>query len=195
MSHFPLFVDLRDFPCLVAGGGAVAARKIQTLLEFGARVTALDPRPLEALESLSRVGDSRLVLVRRPYAGPEDLEGVKLVIAATNDRAVNRRVSRDAQARGIPVNAADDPEACTFFFPAIVRRGDLVAGISTSGLCPRFCARLRERLEKQWPPGWAEALKTLGAERRRLRAAEGPEKTLPLLDRMISRIFEEEKAP
>jgi siroheme synthase-like protein len=195
MPHFPLFIDLQDFPCLVAGGGAVAARKIGTLLEFGARVTALDPRPLEALEKLCRDQASPLVLVRRPYAGPDDLEGAKLVIAATGDREVNRRVSGDARARGIPVNVADDPEACTFFFPAIVRRGDLVAGISSSGLCPRFCARLRERLDKQWPPGWGEALETLGAERRRLRAAGGPENTLPLLDRMISRIFEEEKAP
>jgi siroheme synthase-like protein len=194
MPHFPLFISLEDSPCLVAGGGAVAARKIQTLLEFGALVTALDPRPLEALEKLSRE-QSRLTLVRRPYAGPDDLEGARLVIAATGDREVNHRVSRDARVRGIPVNVADDPAACSFFFPAIVRRGDLVAGISSSGTCPRFCARLRERLEKQWPPGWAEALKNLGAERRRLRAAEGPEKTLPLLDGMISRIFEEEKAP
>jgi siroheme synthase-like protein len=192
MPHFPLFINLQDFPCLVAGGGAVGVRKIETLLEFGARVTVLDPRPSEALEELSR---ERLILLRRFYAGPEDLKGAKIVIAATGDREANHRVSRDAQARGIPVNVADDPEACTFFFPAIVRRGDLVAGISTSGVCPRFCARLRERLEKEWPPGWAEALKTLGAERRRLRAAEGAEKTLPLLDKMISRIFGEENSP
>jgi siroheme synthase-like protein len=195
MPHFPLFINLEDSPCLVVGGGVVAARKIRSLLEFGARLTALDPRPLEALEKLSQEEASRLVLVRRPYAGPDDLQGARLVIAATGDREVNHRVSRDAQARGIPVNVADDPGASTFFFPAIVRRGDLVAGISTSGLCPRFCARLRERLEKQWPSGWGETLKTLGAERRRLRAAEGPEKTLPLLDKMISDIFGEEEAP
>ncbi|MDR1637831.1 MAG: bifunctional precorrin-2 dehydrogenase/sirohydrochlorin ferrochelatase [Treponema sp.] len=193
MPHFPLFIDLHDLPCLVAGGGAVAVRKIETLLEFGARVTALDPLPSEALEKLSRNG--YLSLLRRFYAGPEDLKGAKIVIAATGDREANHRVSQDAQVRGIPVNVADDPEACTFFFPAIVRRGDLVAGISTSGTCPRFCARLRERLEKEWPPGWGEALKTLGAERRRLRAAEGSEKTLPLLDKMISRIFGEENSP
>jgi siroheme synthase-like protein len=194
MPHFPLFINLEDSPCLVVGGGAVAARKIRSLLEFGARLTVLDPRPLEALENLSQE-EARLVLVRRPYAGPDDLQDARLVIAATGDRELNHRVSRDARARGIPVNVADDPGASTFFFPAIVRRGDLVAGISTSGLCPRFCARLRERLEAQWPPGWAEVLKTLGAERQGLRAAVGPEKILPLLDKMISRIFAEEETP
>jgi siroheme synthase-like protein len=193
MPHFPLFVDLQDSLCVVAGGGPVAARKIQTLLEFGARISVIDPEPLGILENMSL--DQDLTLIRRPYGGPEDLGGARLVIAATGDREVNRRVSSDARALEIPVNAADDPAACSFFFPAIVRRGDLVAGISSSGICPRFSARLRERLEKQWPPGWEEALKDLGAERRRLRAAGASEKILLLLDEMINRIFGEERFP
>jgi siroheme synthase-like protein len=194
VPYFPLFVNLKNLSCIIIGGGAVAVRKIQTLLDFGARVTAFDPEPSEALEDLAR--DHEVILVRRPYAGPEDLSGARLVVAASNDRKANHRVSGDAQALGVPVNAADDPAACTFFFPAIVRRGDLVAGLSSSGRCPRFTARLKDELDRQWPAGWGEALEYLAAERKRLR--EGAAKdadVLPLLDERINRLLAGEKLP
>jgi siroheme synthase-like protein len=172
----------------------VAGRKIQTLLDFGAGIIALDPEPSDILEALAL--EQRVSLIRRVYAGPEDLAGQRLVIAASNDREVNHRVSGDAQALGIPVNVADDPEACTFFFPAIVRRGDLVAGISSSGRSPRFTARLRERLDKQWPAEWEDALDQLAAERKRLRqTAEKNAKLLPILDELIDRLFAGENLP
>jgi siroheme synthase-like protein len=185
-----LFIDLENFLCTVVGGGSVALRKIQTLLDFGARITVFDPEPHENLEPLCL--EHGLTLIRRSYKGPEDIEGARLVIAASGDRDANRRVSRDAKALGIPVNAADDPEACTFFFPAIVRRGELVAGLSSSGGCPRFTARLRQELEKQWPAYWAEALDDLGKKRRRLRETEPPEKALRIMDEIITRMLERE---
>jgi siroheme synthase-like protein len=201
VPYFPLFINIEALPCTVVGGGAVATRKIQTLLEFGGRLTVIDPEPSNSLENLSLEQD--LILIRRPYRGSEDLQGARLVIAASDDREANRRAAGDAKALNIPVNAADDPEACTFFFPAIVRRGELVVGLSSSGLSPRFTARLREALEKQWPPDWEQALEYLGKERRRLREEEkkspqspkAPSKILPLLDELITRLFKGEKLP
>jgi siroheme synthase-like protein len=192
VPHFPLFIDLENLPCTVIGGGGVAVRKIQTLLEFGVRVTVFENKPSDILETLAL--EQKLTLVRRPYAGSETLNGARLIIAASIDQELNHRISDDAQALGIPVNVADDPAACTFFFPAIVRRGDLVAGISSSGLCPRFTARLKDELNRQWPAGWGEALNYLAAERKRLR--EETEKCADLvsvLDELITRLFRGEE--
>jgi siroheme synthase-like protein len=193
VAHFPLFINLDGLPCAVIGGGSVAVRKIQTLLDFGAKVTAIASEASDLLEALAL--EDAVTLHKRPYSGPEDIRGMRLVIAATNDKETNHRVSADAQALDIPVNVADDPSACTFFFPAIVRRGDLVTGLSSSGHCPRFTARLKEDLEEQWPEDWAEELQFLGEERRRLRKASGAAKTLPVIDELITRMLRGEKIP
>jgi siroheme synthase-like protein len=193
VAYFPLFINLEDLPCAVVGGGSVAVRKIQTLLDFGAKVTVIAREASGLLEVLAL--EDAVTIHKRPYSGPEDIRNMRLVIAATNDNETNRRVSSDAQTLGIPVNVADDPSACTFFFPAIVRRGDLVTGLSSSGHCPRFTARLKEELEEQWPKDWAEELQFLGEERRRLRKDQGTEKTLPLIDELITRMLRGEKIP
>lgn len=167
----------------------MALRKIQTLLDFGARIAVFDPKPHENLETLA-LEHNRVSLIRRPYSGPGDIEGARLVIAAAGDREANRRASCDAQALGIPVNAADDPEICTFFFPAVLRRGDLVAGLSSSGKCPRFTARLKQDLEKKWPSSWGDALEALGKERQRLRKTLSPEEALRTIDEIITGLLE-----
>jgi siroheme synthase-like protein len=191
VPRFPLFIDLENSLCVVVGGGIVALRKSQTLLDFGARITLFDPDPHENIETLALEQDVDLIL--RPYGGPGDIENARLVIAATGDRETNRRVSRDARALGIPVNVADDPEICTFFFPAIVRRGELVAGLSSSGSCPRFTARLKQDLENRWPSFWGDALEALERERRRLRKTESPEEVLRSLDEIITRLLEADR--
>jgi siroheme synthase-like protein len=186
VPYFPLFINLEGLTCVIAGGGGVALRKAQVLLDFGASIRALDPRPSVAFTDLARNQGPRFSLICRTYQGPEDLSGAALALAASGDRALNRRFARDAAAAGIPVNAADDPGACGFFFPAIVRRGGLVAGISTSGLCPRFAARLREELERSWPASWDEALEKLAAERQNLRGSVSAAETVKALDERIS---------
>jgi siroheme synthase-like protein len=87
------------------------------------------------------------------------------------------------------VNVADDPALCTFFFPALVRRGDMVAGISSSGACPRLTARLRERLDQDWPPNLGDSLESLKEERRRLKAQGNADAVIRELDRRISRLL------
>jgi siroheme synthase-like protein len=162
---------------------------MQALAGFGARVIALAIKASEEVRSLSR--QHSVTLEERPYGGPADLAGAALVISATDDRELNARIARDAKDAGIPVNIADDPELCTFFFPALVRRGDLVAGISTSGACPRLAARLRERLNEAWPPDLGKSLELLKEQRRRLRESDTAASIAGELDRLISEILEE----
>jgi siroheme synthase-like protein len=188
MPYFPLFINLKNRPCVVIGGGAVAARKVRSLIDFGALVTVLAPEPSGDIRSLAEKGF--LTLAERAYKGPEDLAGAVLLIAAADKSAVNAEAAKDAAALGIPVNAADDPEKCTFFFPALVRRGELTAGISSSGACPRLTAKLREQLEALWPPGFGEALEYLKEERRRLKHAGSAER-IRRLDSLIARLLAE----
>jgi siroheme synthase-like protein len=186
VPYFPLFINLSEQPCVVVGGGAVAERKARSLLDFGPRLTVIAPEPAEGLRCLA--GEGRIRLWERPYGGPEDLAGAALVIAATDRGGVNEAVSRDARRAGIPVNVADNPGLCTFFFPALVRRGELVGGISSSGACPRVSARLREWLEGLWPGNLGENLNFIKALRQRLRGEKrSPAEISAELDRFISR--------
>jgi siroheme synthase-like protein len=168
MPYFPLFINLKDQSCIIIGGGPVAARKAETLLDFGARLTVIAPEFSDAMKALSPER-----LWRRSYSGPEDLCGARLAVAATGDKECNKRISQDAQKAGIPVNVADDPALCTFYFPALVKRGELVGAISTSGGCPRLASRLREELETRWPADMGPLLENLSAERKRLRDTKG----------------------
>jgi siroheme synthase-like protein len=189
VPRFPLFINLEGRFCLVAGGGVAAARKVRALLDFGAVLTVVDPAPSEKIRSLERQG---LLSVReRSYGGPAEITGAVLVIAATNDRELNARIARDAQMAAIPVNVADDPTLCGFFFPALVRRGDLVAGISTSGACPRLAARLREALEKSWPEHLGETLERLTEKRRQFRELLDTAELIHCLDELITLALKE----
>ncbi|GHV82521.1 siroheme synthase [Spirochaetia bacterium] len=166
MPRFPLFISLEGLCCVIVGGGAVAERKVFALLDFGARIMVFALDATEPLKALALEG--RITLRERAYGGAADIRGAALVLAATDDRELNRRIAEDARNAGIPVNVADDPDLCTFFFPALVRRGDLVAGISSSGACPGLVAGLRKQVDAIWPPELGEALEALKFERRRL---------------------------
>ena len=123
----PIFVDLTDIPVIVIGGGTVAARKIETLIESGARVTVVSPAVTDLIAGLAEA--DRLTLRKRPYRRG-DLEGFRLAYAATSDPDVNRTVREEAQAAAIWLNAVDEPALCDFITPAIVRRGNLTIAIS-----------------------------------------------------------------
>jgi siroheme synthase-like protein len=138
--HYPIFLDLKDRPVLVAGAGKVALRKTRGLLEAGARVTVVAPQVLPEFDSLP-------VRVRsRPFRAA-DLAGAVLVFAATGDRAVNRRIGAAAKARGIFANIADSAAECDFVVPARLSRGEVQIAISTGGRSPRLSADLRRTLE------------------------------------------------
>jgi precorrin-2 dehydrogenase / sirohydrochlorin ferrochelatase len=163
-SPYPVNLDLRGRPVLVVGGGRVALRKVDGLLTAGARVTVVAPSVRPEMRG-------RPVVVRTRRYRTADLDGVRLVVTATDDHAVNQRVHDDAEARGIWVNAADDPERCTFTLPAVVRRGAVQVTVSTGGASPALAAGLRRRLEAELGPELAELAEALAERRAAVHAA------------------------
>ena len=141
---FPAFIKLDDRPCLVVGAGSIATSKIASLLRAGARLTVVAPQAKAEVATLAAAGN--FVWHQREFQSA-DLKGVFLAIAATASNAVNRAVFRAAQKRGILCNAVDDPPHCDFYFPAIVRRGDLQIAISTAGESPSVAQRFRREIE------------------------------------------------
>lgn len=156
MKYYPAFLNLKDKPCIVIGGGEVAERKIKALLDAEASVTVISPELTPSLKELSKKG--RIKHISRPYKRG-DLEGAFLVIAATSDMEVNRDVYEEASDR--PVNVVDVPELCTFIVPSVIRKGDLTIAISTSGTSPALARAIREQLEETIPEEIAEVLDLL----------------------------------
>ncbi|HEX2047571.1 MAG TPA: bifunctional precorrin-2 dehydrogenase/sirohydrochlorin ferrochelatase [Acidimicrobiales bacterium] len=151
--------------CLVVGGGKVALRKVEGLLACGGRVTVVAPSIDPELRGLPGV-----TFLERAWQ-PVDLDGMWLVIAATDDAAVNAAVYAEGERRGVWVNGADDPAHCSFTLPSVVRRGDLQVTVSTGGRSPALATWLRRRLEGEIGPEYAALLDLLATERDGLKAA------------------------
>jgi siroheme synthase-like protein len=180
---YPVVLDLHGVAVLVVGGGPVAARKIAGLVAAGAAVRVVAPEIDEQIDREligelrpRRVGELRPgrigELRRRPYE-PADLEGMRLVVTATGVTAVDAAVAADARARGIWVNAADQPADCDFILPAIARQGSVSVAVSTDGRSPALAVRLRDRLAPLVTPAVAELAETLAVERSAIKAAGG----------------------
>jgi siroheme synthase-like protein len=137
---YPIFLRLEGQSAVVIGAGKIALRKTRGLVEAGARVTVVAPEALPEFAALP-------VVMRRRRFRLSDLDGARLVFAATNDREVNRRIGQEARRGGAWVNVADAPEECSFYVPARVRRRGLELAVSTGGRVPRLAAALRRRLE------------------------------------------------
>jgi precorrin-2 dehydrogenase/sirohydrochlorin ferrochelatase len=184
MRYYPIHLDIQNRSCLVVGGGGVGTRKVMALLKCGARVTVVSPVISERLQNLAE--SAPLTLKPRPYR-TADLEGVFLVIGATDDEALNRQISRDAENRNILCNIADRPEVCNFILPSIVQRKDLVITISTSGQSPALAKKMRKTLEGQLGDEYGELLQLMGAIRKKLLSqAHEPEVHKPLFEQLIN---------
>ncbi len=165
--RYPVALDLAGRECLVVGGGPVAARKVEGLLEAAARVTVLSPVIVPTLLVLANEGGVHWK--PRGYRGG-DVAGNWLVIAATDDRAVNAEVAAEARARGVWVNCADDPRHCDFALPAVLRRGLLTVAVSTGGASPAMAQLLREEIGRRLPADWGAVTDLVAGVRRELRA-------------------------
>ncbi|MDP3283950.1 MAG: bifunctional precorrin-2 dehydrogenase/sirohydrochlorin ferrochelatase, partial [Desulfobacterales bacterium] len=187
MRYYPVNLDIRNRKCLVVGGGDVGTRKVMTLIECGAFVRVVC---INASEKLLKLAESGLIeLKRRPYTGA-DLGGMFLVICATDDEELNRQVSLDAGEFNMLCNIADRPEACNFILPALVKRGDLVIAVSTSGKSPAYAKKIRKDLEKQYGVECADFLKLMGAIRKKLLSdSHEPEAHKPLFEKLIDKDF------
>lgn len=161
---YPIVLDLSGVRAVVVGGGAVALRKARALADAGARVRVVAP---ELLPDLADEG--RFECVAESYAA-EHLAGARIVIAATDDEAVNARVAANAREAGALVNVVDRPEQCDFIVPSQVRRGDLLVAVSTGGAAPSLSRRLRKRLEGIFGPEYEPLLEALREVRDDLKA-------------------------
>ena len=145
MSYYPIMLDIKDKRCVIIGGGQVALRKAQSLLDCGAAVEIISPALCPGLEELVANGSLKAAL--RPYRRG-DLKGAALVVAAADDGEVNKGVSEEAAGSGIPVNVVDVPALSSFIVPSSLRRGDLTVAVSTGGRSPALARRIRAELEQ-----------------------------------------------
>ncbi len=165
MAYYPVLIQLGGMKVLVVGGGKVSERKVEGLLEAGACVSLV---AMECTAHLSYLTDTGKIKMIGMTFEESHLDGISLVIAATNDPALNHRVSSCAKAKSILVNAVDQPRDCTFIVPSIVRRGDLLLAVSTSGKSPALAKRLREVLQGQFGEEYSIFLSFMGALRERV---------------------------
>lgn len=182
---FPMFLKLEGRQCLVVGAGKIGEPKIGGLIETGARVRVVALTASAAVREWAGAGKIDLEL--RAFSA-DDLDGAFLAVVATNSRGLNERVYHEAQIRGVLCNVVDVPDLCDFFYPAVVRRGDLQIAVSTAGQSPSLAQKIRQQLEKQYGPGYAAWVKELGETRRLILASDlEKERKLDLLHSLASR--------
>jgi precorrin-2 dehydrogenase/sirohydrochlorin ferrochelatase len=185
MTLFPMFMKLEGRSCLVVGAGAIGEPKIESLLTSGASVRVIAPQVSPAVAEWARAG--AIAWEAREFKAT-DLDGVFLVIAATSSREVNGAIFHEAQQRNVLCNVVDDPEYCDFYYPAVVRRGDLQLAISTNGHSPALAQRIRRELEIQFGSEYGDWLEELGKIRQQLFASGmNPDERRRLLHELASR--------
>jgi precorrin-2 dehydrogenase/sirohydrochlorin ferrochelatase len=166
---FPMFLKLEGRRCLVVGAGHVAEGKIASLIESGASVEVVAKHALPTIAQWSDEG--RIGLQLRSFSR-DDLDDVFLCVVATSSSDLNKNIYYEANRRGVVCNVVDVPDLCDFYYPAVVRRGDLQIAISTNGHSPALAKRLREQLEQQFGPAYAEWVAELGETRKLVMESE-----------------------
>ena len=183
MRYYPVNLDIKGRQCLVVGGGRVGSRKVDTLVQCGAVVTVVSA---EVSPTVKQLADEKAILLKQRAYRASDVEGMFLVIGATDNETLNRQINADAERLSLLCNIADRPEICNFILPAIVRRGSFVMAISTAGKSPAFAKHVRKRLETQFGPEYGVVLELMGAIRSKLLAgAHEPEVHKPLFEQLI----------
>jgi len=182
---FPMFMKLENKRCLVVGAGKVGEPKIASLLDAEALVHVVAFGASDMVRKWAREGKIKLEL--RAFTAA-DLDGIFLAVVATASRQLNASIYNEAQRRGVLCNVVDDPAYCDFYYPAVVRRGDLQIAISTNGQSPALSQKLRQQLERQFGPGYAQWVAQLGETRKLVLASDlHPQKKRELLLSLASR--------
>ena len=171
--YYPIFIDLEAQSVLVVGGGSIALRKVQTLLDHGAIVHIVSPQLVPELKML--INDNTCLWSEKEYS-TEDIQKAILVFSCTEKEEVNAKVSRDAKAHYRPANIVDDPEKCSFIVPSIMEQGDLKIAVSTGGSSPIVARQVRAELQTQYGKEMAEYLTLLKTWRNKAKFALSPEK-------------------
>jgi precorrin-2 dehydrogenase / sirohydrochlorin ferrochelatase len=184
-SLFPMFMKLEGRQVLVVGAGKVGEQKIEGLLETGAHIRVVSLDATTAVHEWAREGTIELAL--RAFL-PQDLDRAFLAVIATSSRALNERIYNEAQIRRVLCNVVDVPDLCDFYYPSVVRRGDLQIAVSTAGQSPSLAQKIRQQLEKQFGPAYAAWVAELGETRKLILASDlDRERKLDLLHSLASR--------
>lgn len=165
-QYYPVFLNISGRRCIVVGGGQVALRKVRTLLEHGANITVISPELCPELDQLAENGE---IEVRQQGYREGDLAGAFVVIAATDDGAINQQVVREAREIGALINVVDDADNSDFIAPSVVRRGDITIAISTAGRSPALARKLRTKLEEHFSDEYASLVNLVGEVRTEVR--------------------------
>ncbi|MCI9531490.1 MAG: bifunctional precorrin-2 dehydrogenase/sirohydrochlorin ferrochelatase [Lachnospiraceae bacterium] len=186
MPYFPMFIELKDCPCLVVGGGSIASRKVAVLEDFGAKVTVIAP---EISPEIRAMGTA--ICLEKEF-DETDIKDWVLVVAATNDARLNRRVSKACRDRKIPVNAVDQIEDCSFIFPAYRKEGDVVAAFSSGGQSPSVAQYLKAYMAPAMTPLLGETAACLGRIRGMVKQCTATERERKEIYQAILRLALEE---
>lgn len=168
--YYPIYLDIEGRNVVIVGGGNVCARKAETMMKYGARVTVVSPQFTDEIEQWARQGC--LALSRKKY-DQSDLDGANIVIASTDDEAINTQIATDCRQRRILVNVVDVTALCEFIVPAIIEKGSVQIAISTGGKSPALARTLKEDLQRFIGPEYDEVNQALFSLR------EGAKKVLP----------------
>ena len=169
MKYYPVNLDMTNKRCVIVGGGEIAERKVERLLECGAQVTVVSKSLTPVLKTRKKA--AQMDQLDRDYED-QALDCAFMVIGATDRNDVNERISKDAMARGLLVNIVDDPDRCNFILPSLVQQGDLSIAISTGGKSPALAKKLRKELEKQYGPEYKTLLVVMGLLRKMILAGD-----------------------
>jgi len=193
MSLFPINLILTDKPCLVIGGGIIAERKTESLVNAGAKVTLISPEINVQFEN--KINTGIIKYHKRKYRRG-DLKGFFLVIAATDESSVNEKIYKEAQNLDILINCVDIPKKCNFYIPSVIQRGDLQITISSSGKVPYFTKKLREFFDEIFDENFEQELQKLHLMRKKIIEESCNDKVIKekkfkeLLEPLIFEIFE-----
>src|SRR5947209_3958597 len=160
--YYPIYIDIEERNVVIIGGGNVCARKAETMMKYGARVTVVSPEFTDEIEQWAREGC--LAIKRKPYESA-DIDGANIVIASTDDQPVNEQIAADCRARRIPVNVVDVTPLCEFIVPAIIEKGSIQIAVSTGGKSPALARTLKEDLQRIVGTEYAEVNDALGSLR------------------------------
>jgi siroheme synthase-like protein len=169
-AYMPVSLAMTNRSCLVVGGGMVALRKVDTLLDYKTTITVVAPEVIDKLSYFAERG--KITLEKRPYQ-PREASAYELVIAASDDTALNRQVGEDCRLTNTPVNVVDDPEHCSFIFPAVLKRDCLSVAVATDGKAPFMSGHLRVILDTIFPQHWNQLMRHAAAFRKQVQARWG----------------------
>ncbi len=166
MDHLPIFINVRQNPCLVIGGGDIALRKINLLIKAQAKVDCLSPLFCEGITNLSQSGDVNLIQKRFES---DDIKDYAIIIASTDDSSVNALISKSAKKARIPVNVVDSPELSSFIMPSIVDRSPVIIAVSSAGKAPVLARIIRAKLETVIPSAYGVLAEIAGEYRQKVK--------------------------